>query len=239
MPRGTSPCSEERSTSVSDDPRVQVVVIAFCFGALLEALAGFGTPVAICGVMLVGLGFSPLQRGVARARRRHRPGRVRRDRDPDHHARAGVGPARAPPEHDGRPPDAVLRADRPVRAGVHGRRAPRRPRGVAGGADRGTRVRAPAVRHLELHLDAADRHRRLARLGRGGRAAGPGVVARTRRARPRPALGRRPAIAGGAVADAALERRARADGPADPPPSRRGHASRRSRPTSSSSSCSG
>jgi lactate permease len=48
-------------SSVSDDSRVQVVVIAFCFGALLEALAGFGTPVAICGVMLVGLGFSPLR----------------------------------------------------------------------------------------------------------------------------------------------------------------------------------
>ncbi|MBV8219421.1 MAG: L-lactate permease, partial [Solirubrobacterales bacterium] len=48
-------------SSVSSDPRVQVVVIAFCFGALLEALAGFGTPVAICGVMLVGLGFSPLR----------------------------------------------------------------------------------------------------------------------------------------------------------------------------------
>ncbi len=47
--------------SVSDDPRVQVVVIAFCFGALLEALAGFGTPVAICGVMLVGVGFTPIR----------------------------------------------------------------------------------------------------------------------------------------------------------------------------------
>src|SRR5947209_255331 len=46
---------------VSDDHRVQVVVIAFCFGALLEALAGFGTPVAICGIMLVGLGFSPIR----------------------------------------------------------------------------------------------------------------------------------------------------------------------------------
>jgi lactate permease len=46
---------------VSDDLRVQVVVIAFCFGALLEALAGFGTPVAICGVMLVGVGLSPLR----------------------------------------------------------------------------------------------------------------------------------------------------------------------------------
>jgi lactate permease len=48
-------------SSVSSDQRVQVVVIAFCFGALLEALAGFGTPVAICGVMLVGLGFRPIK----------------------------------------------------------------------------------------------------------------------------------------------------------------------------------
>src|SRR5438270_8670285 len=46
---------------VSKDQRVQVVIIAFCFGALLEALAGFGTPVAICGVMLVALGFRPVK----------------------------------------------------------------------------------------------------------------------------------------------------------------------------------
>jgi lactate permease len=46
---------------VSDDLRVQVVVIAFCFGALLEALAGFGTPPAICGIMLVGLGVKPIK----------------------------------------------------------------------------------------------------------------------------------------------------------------------------------
>jgi lactate permease len=38
-----------------------VVVIAFCFGALLEALAGFGTPVAICGVMLMGIGIKPVR----------------------------------------------------------------------------------------------------------------------------------------------------------------------------------
>jgi lactate permease len=48
-------------SGVSDDQRVQVVMIAFCFGALLEALAGFGTPVAICGIMLVGLGISPVR----------------------------------------------------------------------------------------------------------------------------------------------------------------------------------
>src|SRR4051794_37508949 len=46
---------------VSDDQRVQAVIIAFCFGALLEALAGFGTPVAICSVMLIALGFQPIK----------------------------------------------------------------------------------------------------------------------------------------------------------------------------------
>ncbi|MBB2892015.1 L-lactate permease [Flexivirga oryzae] len=46
---------------VSDDPRVQAIIIAFCFGALLEALAGFGAPVAITGVMLIAVGFSPLR----------------------------------------------------------------------------------------------------------------------------------------------------------------------------------
>jgi lactate permease len=46
---------------ISDDTRVQAIVIAFCFGALLEALAGFGTPVAICSVMLLGIGLKPLR----------------------------------------------------------------------------------------------------------------------------------------------------------------------------------
>ena len=46
---------------ISDDPRIQAIIIAFCFGGLLEALAGFGAPVAITGVRLMALGFSPLR----------------------------------------------------------------------------------------------------------------------------------------------------------------------------------
>src|SRR3954469_1325863 len=46
---------------VSPDLRVQAIIVAFCFGALLEALAGFGTPVAITVVMLLALGFQPLK----------------------------------------------------------------------------------------------------------------------------------------------------------------------------------
>src|SRR3954447_479478 len=48
-------------SQISDDQRIQAVIIAFSFGALLEALAGFGTPVAITSVMLVALGFKPMK----------------------------------------------------------------------------------------------------------------------------------------------------------------------------------
>jgi len=51
----------ESFARVSGDQRVQAILIAFCFGALMEALAGFGTPVAICAVMLIALGFSPIK----------------------------------------------------------------------------------------------------------------------------------------------------------------------------------
>ncbi|HEV7625897.1 MAG TPA: L-lactate permease, partial [Streptomyces sp.] len=46
---------------LSDDQRLQAVIVAFCFGALLEALAGFGAPVAISSVMLIALGFKPFK----------------------------------------------------------------------------------------------------------------------------------------------------------------------------------
>jgi len=45
---------------ISDDRRLQVLYIAFCFGAFFEGAAGFGTPVAVTAAMLMGLGFSPL-----------------------------------------------------------------------------------------------------------------------------------------------------------------------------------
>src|SRR5215218_314246 len=47
--------------SISDDQRIQAVIIAFSFGALIEALAGFGAPVAITAAMLLAVGFKPLQ----------------------------------------------------------------------------------------------------------------------------------------------------------------------------------
>ncbi|MED5613900.1 lactate permease LctP family transporter [Janthinobacterium sp. P210005] len=46
--------------SVTDDQRLQVLLIGFAFGAFLEGAAGFGAPVAITSALLVGLGFNPL-----------------------------------------------------------------------------------------------------------------------------------------------------------------------------------
>jgi lactate permease len=46
--------------NISDDRRLQLLFIAFSFGAFFEGAAGFGTPVAVTAAMLIGLGFSPL-----------------------------------------------------------------------------------------------------------------------------------------------------------------------------------
>ena len=47
-------------TTISDDRRVQAIIIAWLFGSFLEGASGFGTPAAICAPLLVALGFPPL-----------------------------------------------------------------------------------------------------------------------------------------------------------------------------------
>src|SRR3954453_18705281 len=58
--RGQSDGLPRSMARISPDMRIQAIIIAFCFGALMEALAGFGTPVAITAVMLIALGFRPI-----------------------------------------------------------------------------------------------------------------------------------------------------------------------------------
>ena len=48
-------------SSISTDQRIQMLLIAFCFGGFLEGAAGFGIPIAICAALLVSLGFNPLK----------------------------------------------------------------------------------------------------------------------------------------------------------------------------------
>ena len=52
---------KQQIAALSNDRRIQALLIAFCFGAFIEGAAGFGTPVAISAALLVALGFKPLQ----------------------------------------------------------------------------------------------------------------------------------------------------------------------------------
>ena len=207
-------------SSVSDDPRVQVVVIAFCFGALLEALAGFGTPVAICGVMLVGLGFSPLRAASLALVADTAPvafGAIaipittlaQVSGLPVHHLSMMVG--RQTPFFALIVPFAlVFMAD--------GRRGVREAWPVALTAG----VVFAILQFATSNYISTQLTDIVASLGSAAAVVivvqiwsphAPGAPATT--------VSRRPAIAGGAVADAALERRAIAEGgPAGPPPSR-------------------
>jgi lactate permease len=51
---------KETIAGLASDRRIQILLIGFAFGAFIEGAAGFGTPVAICAAMLIGLGFKPL-----------------------------------------------------------------------------------------------------------------------------------------------------------------------------------
>ena len=51
---------QDSLSGITRDRRLQLLLIAFCFGAFFEGAAGFGTPVAVTAGILIGLGFSPL-----------------------------------------------------------------------------------------------------------------------------------------------------------------------------------
>src|SRR6476469_4312346 len=55
---------KESIVHISFDRRLQAILIAFSFGAIIEGTSGFGTPVAIAGAVMVGLGFRPFQSAV-------------------------------------------------------------------------------------------------------------------------------------------------------------------------------
>jgi len=58
--RGLFAILRESITTITRDRRLQLLLVAFCFGAFFEGASGFGTPVAVTGAILIGLGFPPL-----------------------------------------------------------------------------------------------------------------------------------------------------------------------------------
>jgi lactate permease len=59
--RGLFAPLQARIVGITSDRRLQLLLIAFCFGAFFEGAAGFGTPVAVTGAILIGLGFPALE----------------------------------------------------------------------------------------------------------------------------------------------------------------------------------
>src|ERR1700712_5029418 len=126
---------------VTEDRRLQLLLIAFSFGAFFEGASGFGTPVAITGSIPLRLGFSPL------AGRGPRPGHRPRSLYPRRH---------------GRPAAAAVLADRAVLGGVGVRRMEGHEGCLAGDPGHRTFIRDPAIRDFELHQSLDRRHRRVA-----------------------------------------------------------------------------
>src|SRR5436190_13073217 len=58
--RGLFDPRRESITGITEDARLQLLLVAFSFGAFFEGASGFGTPVAVTGALLIGLGFTPL-----------------------------------------------------------------------------------------------------------------------------------------------------------------------------------
>ena len=127
--------------SVSDDQRILSIVIAFCFGALLESLAGFGAPVAISAAMLLAAGMKPLKAAMVSLLANTAPVAFGAMGAP---IIALAGVTRMPlarPRRDGRPADPVPRRGRAADAGVPRRRQARRPADLAGRRGRWRRIR--------------------------------------------------------------------------------------------------
>ncbi len=127
-------------TNLPQDRRVILVVIGFCFGALLEGIAGFGTPVAITAALLILLGFPPARSAGVRTDLQHCPGGLRCARGAGDRAGCRDRPARNGAGADGR----AAAADHGNHSAVLCHRAVRRlalgARAVADAAGRGRQL---------------------------------------------------------------------------------------------------
>ena len=144
---------------ITQDRRLQLLLIAFSFGAFFEGASGFGTPVAVTGAILIGLGFSPLA-----ASGQHGAGRLRRSGHADRRPRQCHRHRSLSARRHGRTAAAVLLADRAVLADLGLCGLARHEGGVAGHFGLRRFLRGPAIPDLELHQSVNRRYRRLAHL---------------------------------------------------------------------------
>ena len=117
---------------LAGDRRIQVLLIAFAFGAFIEGAAGFGTPVAISAAMLIGLGFKPLAAAGLALIGNTAPVAYGALGTPIITLAKVTGLNELALSVDGGPPAPALLAHRPVLARVGDGRLPRHARRLAG-----------------------------------------------------------------------------------------------------------
>ena len=145
---------------ISGDRRLQVMLIAFAFGALLEGAGGGGAPVAVTGAMLIGLGFPPMQTALLCLVANSAPVAFGGLGNPGAHAGRGDRIARGGfQRHDransgNRHPHPALLAD------SHAMQNARHAGGVARPGGGGGDLRRDPVPVVELHGRLAGEHRR-------------------------------------------------------------------------------
>ena len=145
---------------LSSDRRIQALLVAFSFGAFIEGASGFGTPVAICSALLIGLGFTPLYAAGLSLIANTAPVAFGAIGTPiltlgGRHRHSG-----ADARHDGGPPAAVRVADRAGVARRDDERLARAARRLAGRAGLRRHVRRRAVCLEQLRRPRARGHRR-------------------------------------------------------------------------------
>ncbi len=144
--------------NLSADKRIQVILIAFCFGAFLEGTGGGGAPVAIAGSFLIGLGFPPFQAATVCLLANTAPVAWGAVGNPIRVLTGVTGLAGDGAERDGGKDTAAVFLDPPPLAGADdGKLAPDTP-GVPGIGRRRAVVRRDAVLLVEFHGNRAGRH---------------------------------------------------------------------------------
>src|ERR1700704_4133616 len=166
-------------TRLTTDRRLQTLLIAFSFGALLEGIAGFGAPVAITASILASLGFEPVSAAVLALLANTAPVAFGSIGIPIGTLGGLVAPIlghKDPPPRplrEGRPSAATVLDPDPRLSDRRARRLEAHARDPAGRAGHRHLVRDRAVPRLELHRPRADRHPRGSGLDGMSRSAAP------------------------------------------------------------------
>ncbi len=108
---------KESVAGITADRRLQVLLVAFCFGAFIEGAAGFGAPVAIAGAFMIGLGFRPFHAAALEFDCEYCAGGLGSDWHASARAGGGFGAAGVRSERDDRPHSSIHGCDCTVLAG--------------------------------------------------------------------------------------------------------------------------